>query len=193
MTLRELAFIAETCRQRSINPTELAVLCALAETAPQNLTALIQATRTSDAATFGTLQALQTKGFVTRRGFGYLPTPQTEELHRALGRSPEELSRVAAAVASFSRSWAALIVLCECWNAPVVLTSAARQVGVTTGAMTGIADRLTTTGLADRVRSDSRPGSGDRRTTHLALTDQGRAALQKLTQSLREPMPELIA
>jgi DNA-binding MarR family transcriptional regulator len=66
----------------------------------------------------------------------------------------------------------ALCIICE---EPISLTDLARRIGVTSCNITGIADRLTDLGFAERQASKS-----DRRRIRLKATDTGKEALTEI-------------
>ena len=70
----------------------------------------------------------------------------------------------------------------------VKMSDLARQMAVTTGGATRIADRAQAAGLVER-----QPCPGDRRIQYLALTDRGRAVLDKATRvHLRDLQHEMV-
>lgn len=61
---------------------------------------------------------------------------------------------------------------------PLKMTEIAKEFGITLGAVTALADRMSAVGLVQRSHSEE-----DRRVVHLVLTPQGRALIEILPQA----------
>ena len=64
---------------------------------------------------------------------------------------------------------------------PMTVSQLADMLGVTSGAVTGLTDKLQASGYADRNRSTE-----DRRGVNISLTEEGKRLVQKMEQQRRE-------
>jgi len=71
-------------------------------------------------------------------------------------------------------------------SGPQKVSDLAEWIGVTSGAVTGMSDKLIRSGYAERRRDDR-----DRRVVYLAVTDEGRAFVDKMMSTQREMVATL--